>query len=131
MLALDTNVLVRFLVDDDPEQANRAAALIDDATQKNKRLFVSQIVLCELVWVLRAAYRRSKAEILVALRRLMMSRQLHIEEPALAMRALHRYATGQGDFADYLIAQRAQRAGFKEVATFDKKLLKEKGFVPP
>ena len=52
MIALDTNVIVRFLVRDDPAQARRAKALIDRLTEREERAYVSDIVLCELIWVL-------------------------------------------------------------------------------
>ena len=61
MIGLDTNVLVRFLTEDDPAQATRAAALIATFTARGDRCFIDPVVLCELSWVLRGAYDVSKA----------------------------------------------------------------------
>ena len=131
MIALDTNVLVRYLTEDDEAQATRAAALIEGATDSGERMFVSHIVLCELVWVLAGPYRRPRSDIIAALKGLLASAQLLVEDAALAHRALARYQSGRADFADYLIRERASAAGYEEVATFDRKLLREDGFVEP
>ncbi|MEZ4265769.1 MAG: type II toxin-antitoxin system VapC family toxin [Myxococcota bacterium] len=127
MIGLDTNVLVRYLVDDDEEQANAAAILLSSGEQ----FYVSHIVLCESVWVLRSSYRRQRHEVADALQALLRSPQLSIQAPHVAERALARYASGTADFADYLIAEDATAAGCATVATFDKKLLAESGFVRP
>jgi predicted nucleic-acid-binding protein len=131
MIALDTNVLVRFVVEDDPRQSARAAALIEGAIARRERLFVAHVVLCELVWVLGRAYGRSKPDIVALLGGILGSAQIVVEGSDLAHHALARYASGGADFADYLIAERASVAGCAAVATFDKVLLGEEGFVAP
>ena len=131
MIGLDTNVLVRYLTEDDPGQARRAAMLLEGVTGSEERLFVSHIVLCELTWVLRGAYGRPKQDVVRALEGLISSAQLLVEDSALAHRALERYRYGKADFADYVVAERAWAAGCSEIATFDRKLLGEDGFVAP
>lgn len=131
MIALDTNILVRYLTEDDAEQAARAAALFEEAVERDERLFVPHIVLCELVWVLASAYHRPRKDIVAALKGLLSAAQLNVEDAELAHRALARYATGPADFADYLIGERAMAAGCDEVATFDRKLAGEPGYSEP
>lgn len=131
MIALDTNVLVRYLAEDHPNQSARAAALIEGAIARRRRLFVAHVVLCELVWVLRRAYHRTRPDVVALLEGLLASAQIVVEAPELAHQALARYAVGRADFADYLIAERAAAAGCGSVATFDKALLGEDGFLEP
>ncbi len=130
VIALDTNVLIRYLVEDDPDQARRAAALIEDTLRhREARFFVTLVTLCELVWVLRAAYSRSKVEITMVLKGLLRAAQLEIESVDIAHRALADFESGKGDFADYVIRESAVAAGCESVATFDKALQREPGFV--
>ena len=71
MTGLDTNVLVRYLTQDEPRQSRRANALVAEAAAGGDRLFVSAVVLCELVWVLRGAYSLEKAAVVSALERIL------------------------------------------------------------
>ncbi|HEX2252065.1 MAG TPA: type II toxin-antitoxin system VapC family toxin [Thermoanaerobaculia bacterium] len=131
MIGLDTNVLVRYLVEDDPDQTARAAELIYDALDADDRLFLPEIVLCEVVWVLQSAYRLPRQRIVEVLRDLLRTRQLAVEQPESARRALDRYAEGSADFADYLILDRCRAAGCDRVASFDTGLQAEEGVFPP
>ncbi len=131
MIGLDTNVLVRYVMGDDEKQAARAASFIDAVVGRGERLFVGQIVLCELVWVLGAAYGRSRQDIVGVLKAVVRTAQFVIEDVELARRALSRFESGTADFADYVIAESALQAGSEQVVTFDKKLLQESGFVSP
>jgi len=131
MIALDTNVLVRFLVEDDPEQSARAGALIERAVKRGQSLYVSDIALCETVWVLTSCYELSRVDVATALRDLLRARHLAFTAPDRLGRALDAYERAAGDFADYLIREHARDAGYQEVATFDRTLLKEAGFVAP
>lgn len=131
MIALDTNVLVRFLVEDDEQQSRRATRLIERAIEGDEQLFISDIVMCETVWVLSSAYRFSRAEIVQALSGLLRARAAVFTSGDRLARALDAYAKGKGDFADYLIREHARAAGADTVATFDRSLLKERGFTKP
>jgi predicted nucleic-acid-binding protein len=119
MIALDSNVLVRLLVADDPAQTGRAKAVVDRLDAEDQRAYVSDIVLCELVWVLSRSYRLKRAELAAALRRLVCSKQLQFDSADQVLRALAAYESGKGDFADYLIREHAKAAGCDTVATFD------------
>ncbi|MFO7769535.1 MAG: type II toxin-antitoxin system VapC family toxin [bacterium] len=131
MTALDTNVLVRILVKDDPEQTKRGVQLVRKTERRDERFHVSEIVLCEVVWVLRAVYGFGRKEVAEALLKLVSSRQLVFNAPDRLHRALRAYEAGKGDFADYLIREDARAAGCDALATFDSALLKEELFLSP
>lgn len=131
MVGLDSNVLIRFLVEDDARQSAAAAALIGKAVSRSEPLFISDVVLCETVWVLSRSYRLARGQIAAALRDLLRGRHLYFSSPERISRALEAYAEGRAEFADYVIREMAWDAGCDVIATFDGDLLKEKGFVPP
>jgi predicted nucleic-acid-binding protein len=128
MRGVDTNVLVRFLVGDDPGQASRAASLFARATANGQRLFVPQIVLCELVWVLGHAHDRSRPQIAAGLETLLRARQLTFEDIDQIRAALERFAAGEGDLTDWLIWERSRAAGADRVVTFAGRLLRSPEF---
>lgn len=128
MTALDTNVLVRFLVSDDEAQASRARALMRRAAGRDEDLLVTDVVVCELVWVLESTYEFAKQEIATTVHSLLRARQLRFQRPDEIKRALTSYEGGRGDFADYVIREIARADGATSVATFDRKLWSEPGF---
>jgi predicted nucleic-acid-binding protein len=125
---IDTNVLVRFLVGDDRDQEARAASFLSRASAEGEKLFVPQLVVCELVWVLGHAYGKDRAEITSGLEALLRTRQLTFEEPDQIRSALERFSSGDGDFADWLTWERSRAAGCKSVVTFDARLLRSAVF---
>jgi predicted nucleic-acid-binding protein len=128
VIALDTNVLVRYLVEDDVRQSAQAARFIERAGQP---LFVPQFVICELVSVLSFAYEVPRREIISLLQQIRRAANLVIESADEVQRAIDAFAAQRGDFADYLIAERAITSGCTAVATFDRALLTDKRFVGP
>jgi predicted nucleic-acid-binding protein len=120
MKGLDTNVLVRYLTQDDPRQSKRANAVIESALAGDERLHVDTIVLCELVWVLRAAYQLDRATVAAALLQLIDTAQLSLDDRDLVREAARRYRAGPGDFADYAIGLRDRAAGCETTLTFDR-----------
>jgi predicted nucleic-acid-binding protein len=128
MIGVDTNVLVRYLVEDDEEQTKRAEALFRRASAKGETIFVSDVVLCEIVWVLESVYHVRRGEIADLLENLMRAKQVELGQADLAYRALEAYRAGKGDFADYVIRERALAAGCTSLATFEKQLWAEVGF---
>ena len=96
MTGLDTNVLVRYLTQDEPRQSRRANALVAEAVAGGERLFVSVVVLCELVWVLRGAYSLGRPTIAAALERILATAQLEIDEKDLVREALEDYGLPAG-----------------------------------
>ncbi len=131
MIALDTNVLVRFLVRDNESQSARAARTIQRAIAGDEQLFVSDLVVCELVWALISAYRVSRAEIAENVEKLLRAEQLKFSSRELLSRALDHFVKGHGDYADYVVREHAHAAGCTRVVTFDRVLLNEQGFSEP
>ncbi len=125
MIGLDTNILVRYLTQDDEQQWQQAVKLI----QQNQPCFIANIVLCELVWVLRGGnYGFSKDEIIHSIEAMLHSAAFEFESRSTVDQALQHYKQGRADFSDYLIGVIARQAGCTETVSFDSKLKAEKGF---
>lgn len=122
MIGLDTNVLVRYLTQDDAAQARSVDVLVSESMKNAVRLRIDDIVFCELVWVLRSAYRFNRATIASALDRILDTAPFSFEDRDLLRRALDQYREGDADFADYVIGARNARSGCKLTATFDRAL---------
>ncbi|MEA3412578.1 MAG: type II toxin-antitoxin system VapC family toxin [Pseudomonadota bacterium] len=131
MIAVDTNVLLRLIVEDDEAQTRQAVRLLDRLDADGQRALVPTIVACEIVWVLRSAYRFGRERIATALGQLLAARQLVFELPDVTTRALRAYEAGRGDFADYVVRESARAAGCDTVVTFDRKLQGEEMFTAP
>ncbi|MBI4700851.1 MAG: type II toxin-antitoxin system VapC family toxin [Deltaproteobacteria bacterium] len=124
MVGLDTNVLVRVLVGDDPVQTRIAErAFVRHA--KAGGVFVSILVLAEIAWVLDQGYGWGRATIHARMARLVRTRGVVVEEVEIVEHALRRYVEGRADLADYLLVGKARGAGSKRVLTFDKVLAQE------
>jgi predicted nucleic-acid-binding protein len=121
VIALDTNLLVRLLTNDDPRQAARVEAWLRGNATPQSPAYVDHIVLCELGWVLERSYAYAREAVHGALAALLQHDQLKVESPALVRKALDLYAAGPADFSDYLLAVRAHAAGFAPVLTLDRK----------
>lgn len=130
MKALDTNVIVRLLVADDEAQAERAVQVLGRAESARQQLYVSTLVLLELVWVLDAAYGCSRAEILDALEQLTLLPVLKIERLDAVHRMIAESRRGNQDLADLLIGSCALDAGCDAVLTFDRTASKHGLFEP-
>ena len=120
MAALDTNVLVRFLVQDDVAQGEAATRVIRTGIEAGSSLFVPVTVLLELEWVLRSAFGFQKASVLRALFRLLGSFELAFESESAVETVLVQYESGSADFADCLHVALAGQAGAQPLWTFDK-----------
>ena len=120
MTGLDTNVLVRFLLQDDPEQGAAATALMSALTGTAPG-FVCREVLVELVWVLERGHRLPRAAVARALDGLLESRDLVVEASDRVALATDRYRKGGAGFADQMIALAGLVAGCSDTATFDRK----------
>lgn len=117
--ALDTNVLVRFLTQDDAKQATRAETFLKKHCSKEQPGFINRIVLCELVWVLERGYRYSRGQIVATLEKLLRTQQLRIENASAAWQALALYETTKVDFADALIGVLNHEQGYEKTVSFD------------
>lgn len=130
MFALDTNVLLRYIMQDDKEQAKKASKVIEALTP-DLPAFVSCIVLCELNWVLKSFYKMPKADRVMALQNILSVSVFDVEKLLECLRALKSYEDGKADFSDYLIQQSALQKGYATVLTFDKDAQKTDGFKSP
>lgn len=127
MTGIDTNVLVRYLTQDDASQARKAAKFIAGCTQESPA-FVNRIVICELVWVLESGYGYPRAQVSLALERILRTLQFRIEDRSEAWAAFHVYQSG-GDFADALVAAGNKRLGCEHTVTFDRKAAQQLEFL--
>jgi predicted nucleic-acid-binding protein len=126
LIGLDTNVLVRFLTQDDPLQGRLAGEVMASLTTAEPA-FVSREVLVEVVWVLERAYRFGRQDIARALTTLLEAEDLQIEAADRVGAALARYSKGGAGFADQMIRQACLAAGCFELVTFDKDMATESG----
>ena len=120
MIGLDTNILVRFLVQDDPAQSAAARSLLTRCSTKEPG-FIGREVLVELVWVLERAYGQSAAKISSTLMGLLEAEELVLEDSEDVATAAMAYGSGIADFADHMIAEAAIREGCDTLYTFDRK----------
>lgn len=121
MKGLDTNILVRYLVRDEPNQTALANRFIETKCTAEAPGFISHIVLCELVWVLTSGYGYRLYDSLKALEQMLRVSQLRIESPQIVWQALTDTRKGRADFSDYLLARANSAHGCEYTATFDKK----------
>ncbi len=128
MKGLDTNVLVRYLVQDDPKQAAQASRFIEAYCTNENPCLIGQIVLCELTWVLESNYHQGREEIASIIEQLLQVGQLEVMEPEVVWRALKDYRNSNADFPDHLLARVNESNGCEVTVTFDKKAAKQPAF---
>lgn len=127
MRAVDTNILVRLLEQDETAQA--AAAHVYQ--QSGGPLWVSHIVLVETVWVLASTFRRTRKEILGVLEALLGNADVHLQDEPVVSLAIAAYRNSKADFSDCLVLETARAHGHLPLATFDRNLLKIPGTTQP
>jgi predicted nucleic-acid-binding protein len=130
MIGLDTNVLVRYLTQDDPVQSVRATELLEHRLSEGNPGFISTVVIAETSWVLQRAYRFTAAETAAAIERLLAANVLVVESEQEVYSAMIALRNGLGSFADALIAAIGSRENCSHTATFDRKALRLPGFAP-
>jgi predicted nucleic-acid-binding protein len=128
MIALDTNILVRLITQDDPRQAALAERLIQQATEEGEACFVSDVVLCKLEWVLEACYEATRSDLLTAIQEL-ASREIFAFEDSDSLHwAINLYRESKAEFSDALIGAKARGQGASTTYTFDRVLSHHEGF---
>lgn len=120
MIGLDTNVLVRYVTQDDPAQSALANEFIEGRLTSERPGVIGHIVLCEMGWVLSRAYRYTRDQIADVLNALLTCREFRVESPDVAILALQDYRRGGADFSDYMLARAHQRLGAEYTLTFDR-----------
>jgi predicted nucleic-acid-binding protein len=121
MIGLDTNILVRYLTQDDRVQSVKATEILERRLTRKNPGFVSVVVIVETVWVLDRAYGLAAPEIAATVERLLQVEVLMIEDEQEVFTAMVALKQGRASFADALIAELAARAGCTRTLTFDQK----------
>lgn len=130
MIGLDTNIIVRYLTQDDAVQSRKATEIIEHQLTTERPGFVSIVAMVETVWVLDRAYDLEPKEIAAAVERMLQTEVLLIEHEQEAFSAMIALKEGRGSFADALIAALGVRSGCECTLTFDQKALRLRGFQP-
>lgn len=128
MVGIDTNVLVRYLTQDDPKQSAIATRFIEDRLSAENPGFVSAVTLCEIAWVLAMSYGADRKEIRKTVENLLATKQLVIERAELVWKALRASEGAPADFSDALIGQLAIARGAEKTVTFDRTAARLPGF---
>ena len=128
MIGLDTNVLIRYLTQDDPVQSAKATEILERRLTPKIPGFVSVVAMVETVWVLDRAYGLTAQEIATAVERLLQVEVLAIENEQEVFTAMVALRQGRGSFADALIAELGARAGCTRTLTLEQKPLRLRGF---
>jgi predicted nucleic-acid-binding protein len=129
MIGLDTNVLARLFVDDDPAQARLARQFVADRCTARDPGFVDRVALCEMVWVLTSVHGYGRTAVVNVIEELLASRDILLEDDEAVRAALRTFAARAVDFADALIGQINRARGCEVTATFDRKAAKLDGFI--
>jgi predicted nucleic-acid-binding protein len=128
VIGLDTNVVVRYIVQDDARQSAAATRLIEKTLSSERPGFVSLITLAEIGWVLAECYGADRLRVAAVAEGLLSSRQIVVEQAEIAWRALRAWSDGSADLSDALIGHVGLSAGCTKVVTFDKGAAKLGGF---
>lgn len=118
MIGLDTNVLVRYIMQDDPRQSAKASKLIESVTVEEPG-FVPVVAVVELVWVLESSFGLARTQVAQALDALLRTKQLILDQAEQVSKALRAFSAGPADFADCLIERTAASAGCDRTMTLD------------
>ena len=128
MIGLDTNVVIRYLVQDDKKQSAAATRFIEKSLTTDVPGYINHITLCEIVWVLQRCYGVTKQQLRDIIEGLLTTKQLIVENVEVAWKALRAYDANSADFCDALIGQANVQSGCEHTVTFDKKAASLPGF---
>ena len=119
MIGLDTNVIVRYIMQDDVKQSPMATRLIESRSAASPG-FVPMVAVVELAWVMSSAYELDKRQLIAALEGLLRTKELIVEGAETVWKALRLYQSANADFADCLIERSASANGCEKTMTFDR-----------
>ncbi len=131
IVGVDTNVLLRLFLKDEPEQLAEVRAMVDRVAEAGGALYVPQAVACELAWVLSVKAGVARGRVADAVQGLVETAMIELEGRDAVCAALERHATTGVGFADCLIVENALAAGAASFATFDRRLLRTDACVEP
>lgn len=126
MIGLDTNVLVRYIMQDDSKQSPKAVELIESLDSDSPG-YITIVSVIELYWVLTSCYALTSVQFQQALGLLLRTKQIQVERTDQVLRAMRKFADGKADFADCLIERTAAGAGCAKTMTFDAGAAKHAG----
>ncbi|MCX7013306.1 MAG: type II toxin-antitoxin system VapC family toxin [Candidatus Sumerlaeota bacterium] len=121
MIALDTNVLVRYIVRDEPRQTAAATRLIESSCSAESPGVISLVALCETVWVLERGYGYRRPQTIDVVRKALSADDLRVEHSELAWQALGYFEKGKADYADYVIGLCGRNEKADATCTFDRR----------
>ena len=129
MMGLDTNVLVRYIMQDDARQSMLASRLIESLTVDEPGFF-PLVAVIELVWVLSSSFELARAQVVSALEVLLQTKEIQVERAEVVWRALRIYRDSSADFADCLVERSAAAAGCARTMTLDRGAAKNSSMAP-
>ena len=128
MIALDTNILIRLIVRDDPKQTALAERLVETAAENGEPCLATDPVLCEIGWVLESVYGAARSEILAAMQELLAQEVFTFEDREAFQRAVDLCQRSKLDLSDLLIGAKGQARGARTTYTFERPLARQEGF---
>ncbi len=120
MIALDTNVVVRFLIRDDEKQSQIVFKRFKQAEQSGDSFFIPLVVVLETIWVLESVYKKSHEQILDAIEEMLRLKIFRFERDEIIVRVLSDAREGRFDLSDLIVAHSARSSGCRSAVTFDK-----------
>jgi len=126
MVALDTNVIVRYIAQDDPLQSKAATRVFEEIVSDENHGFITSIAMCETIWVLARAYGQPREKLAQIIETLLKADNLDLEHRDLVWRAREDFLHGKADFSDYLLARIGKAQGASTTLSFDSNALKSK-----
>lgn len=128
MIGLDTNVVIRYLVQDDKKQSALATRFIEKTLTVEAPGYINHVTLCEITWVLQRCYGVTKAQLKAIIESVLTTKQLLVENVEVVWKALRAFNANNADFCDALIGQANIHDGCEHTVTFDKKAAALSGF---
>ena len=129
MIGIDTNILVRYLTKDNTEQAIAASNLLEQYSGDESSVYINNIVLCEVIWVLESGYKYPKNQITNAIKLILQTPEFAFDNHAFIVKVLYQYEQSHGaDFSDILISFTNKNIGCSTTYSFDKKSIKSSYF---
>ena len=120
MIGVDTNILIRYIAQDDMTHSRRATKFIENECSADTPGYVGIVVLVEVVWVSESVYGATRRDVAEIVRRLLGIKQLVVQNAEIVWQALHSFESSNADFADCLVMRAAESEGCERVMTFDK-----------
>lgn len=128
MIGIDTNILVRYLTQDDIDQAQVVDQIFNTYATSSNSIFVNNIVICELIWVLERGYKYTKEIVTKAIKQILSTEEFAFENQDLLWLALNQYSQNKLDFSDALIGELNKASGCSKTLTFDQNAVKSSNF---